>query len=853
MFTFSFSYAFEAVPTTGTNSTLDTQYAAKQTELLTTKNAVIEKLATSYDETVANVGTITIPKSVYTQIAEKIYKEYMDVLAIAYSKKDLTATVGTTDGAARNNMAYADVATVSDYLTLVTCADANKTYLYDVLRANFENYKNDAKTEVNKIDTSLYSDDVMIKADPYQKTYKQYADEVKSDMTADIEKVTLASDASNSETDAAYKAVYDVTNGKLAEQTGYTDTTTNKRVVVTYKSQNVSYTAKNTTKTLLTKDQLGIGDSQDAATIASKKAQIAAHAAYYYNCYVTNRDATTAAGKEEIAAAKKLADAYVEVMNCRIENDPSAVVNTTNPDGTINVGDNGHSWIDVKKMYDDLADYAATCKVMVDATGKLVFDAAKIDKNLAKAKVEVYDGDTDYSSRDAVTNNAYAKNEDLAWAQEVKIAALEDARDDLLYKADKTDNYYDLEKAKITARYDEVIAKVKAATTVAQVDTISTSVTTSDIKNKGAVENYIKGLSKFATEKGKLDSYAAYVTGTTKSWEDGYKAPLTADELAKFYAKNNASTNPEIEALTETAKAQYDSAKTNKEAKEAKKAVEDQVAALPGYITIADKDAVTAAWKAADDLDATIDNQAKLNNSVAQLKNAELKAINDAIDALPALDKVTVANKDAVKALVDAKDAYEANPMYKESGNFATYAKADTVKAYKNAVREAARKDVEATIAALPDNATSAQVAAARKAYDAFVEEYQNAHVPYDAKNMIINLEKLTYFEAQAAAQIIKDVQSLKITAGSTAKKGSITVKWTVKGNVAAADGFQVWKSTKKNSGFKKAITTTKQTYKNTKGLKKGTRYYYKVRAYKVVDGKNVYSDWSNKAIRKAK
>ena len=97
------------------------------------------------------------------------------------------------------------------------------------------------------------------------------------------------------------------------------------------------------------------------------------------------------------------------------------------------------------------------------------------------------------------------------------------------------------------------------------------------------------------------------------------------------------------------------------------------------------------------------------------------------------------------------------------------------------------------------------------------------------------------------------EVKALKITTGSKAKKGSITVSWTVKGNASLADGFQVWKSTKKNSGFKKAITTKKQSYKNTKGLKKGTRYYYKVRAYKVVDGKNVYSDWSNKAIRKAK
>ena len=101
--------------------------------------------------------------------------------------------------------------------------------------------------------------------------------------------------------------------------------------------------------------------------------------------------------------------------------------------------------------------------------------------------------------------------------------------------------------------------------------------------------------------------------------------------------------------------------------------------------------------------------------------------------------------------------------------------------------------------------------------------------------------------------QEIAAVEALKITAKSTAKKGSITVKWTVKGDKAAADGFQVWKSTKAQKGYKKAITTKKTSFKNTKNLKKGVRYFYKVRAYKVVDGVKYYSDWSNKANRIAK
>ena len=85
---------------------------------------------------------------------------------------------------------------------------------------------------------------------------------------------------------------------------------------------------------------------------------------------------------------------------------------------------------------------------------------------------------------------------------------------------------------------------------------------------------------------------------------------------------------------------------------------------------------------------------------------------------------------------------------------------------------------------------------------------------------------------------------------------GKLAVKltWTVPEDFEF-DGFDIFRSTERYSGFgtKPFFSTSKTSYKNNKDLEVGNTYYYKVRAYKVVNGRKVYTGWSTKAWRTIK
>ncbi len=108
---------------------------------------------------------------------------------------------------------------------------------------------------------------------------------------------------------------------------------------------------------------------------------------------------------------------------------------------------------------------------------------------------------------------------------------------------------------------------------------------------------------------------------------------------------------------------------------------------------------------------------------------------------------------------------------------------------------------------------------------------------------------------ADKKAKLVKGVQNTTIVLKSKlTKDGKVLLTWT-KSKGYKVDRFEIYRSTKKNSAYgTKAFFTTKDgdrsKYLNTKNLKAGRTYYYKVRGVRIIDGQKYYTEYSSKAWR---
>ena len=248
------------------------------------------------------------------------------------------------------------------------------------------------------------------------------------------------------------------------------------------------------------------------------------------------------------------------------------------------------------------------------------------------------------------------------------------------------------------------------------------------------------------------------IEAARKAYDD-----LTDDQKAKVDAETLKKLTDAETALAAAEKDAADTAAAN--------TVSETINALPDAdkVTTADKNAIEAARKAYDDL--TDDQKKKVSDdTLKKLTDAEdaLKAagVSDTINALPAADEVTTANKDAIEA---ARAAYDALTNAQKG-----YVSADTLKNLTDAEDALAAAGASDTINALPaaSNVTTADkddIEAARAAYDALTNA-QKGYVSADT------LKKLTDAEdALAAAGVSDTINALPAASDvTTADKDAI-------------------------------------------------------------------------------
>ena len=758
-----------------------------------------------------------------------------------------------------------------------------------VARADFAEKKAEVLSAVDQINLSVYSTTV-------DKATGKSAYDLAKDKIAEIKKaINAVTIATNADVDAVKAALdkigatetvtYNTATGEYGTETTTVDAGALKDVVkivdITDANVVIGYKLANALGYLTTAQE-----AADATTLAAKKAaylsRVNANAAQYLAANAT-------ATGDKAAKVKAEKDAYVAGMTAIInaattDDELKAIANDTD---AIAVPDNTNFYYTANAaLIADLEAVAAKYKAYKDADGNFVKDAEAIDAIVANAKVDAYKANAAWlgfaTAETAIkadaTNTAPAVSKEVI---ETEKAAIEAGRKTALETAP---GYYAVEEAKVNELFDKLIAAVDAAKTNSAVEAVYTDNTgvtgLSDIDTKTEVETAIKAMAAFDDNKAKLTGYKQLLNGSLTSSDTGYRDFTAYDDdfFAGFYAEKGARTEASVAALLNDAKAVLDAVKTKSQLDAEKKAVEDKIAALPATITTANDAAVKAAYDAATSynkdagftMDTTnIANVATLKLAVTALAKAEKKEITDAIAKLPV--NVTSADKENIKALIKKAEAFDAkcdtDGIYAGTG-VAKIADA-TLSGKLVTIRGQERDAVKKAIDAIPFNVTEADkatVEAARALYDAYVAEYTDYTVaaPHGynqnaAKDITdAKFKELADAEATLAA-IAKDEKAKKIAAVESFKIKTTTkrytgskmrVNWTVvSGDESAIDGYRVYYSTKKsNSGYKYLAKTTKKYINHTsikKSVKKGTRVYYRVRAYVEIDGQRYFSDYS--------
>ena len=241
--------------------------------------------------------------------------------------------------------------------------------------------------------------------------------------------------------------------------------------------------------------------------------------------------------------------------------------------------------------------------------------------------------------------------------------------------------------------------------------------------------------------------------------------------------------------------------------------------------------------------------------------------------------KVTVKTKNMTEAIKQAKENKSAEIVLDVKADDVKTAAKVSAELPASAIKQIANDTTAALAVSTPmgkaiiDRETLSEIAKSAEGLVVTIEVSKNSDgkmevaVKSAGKTLYTSVEETQDPEADQQTKLEKiktGVKATTLTARSkrvktSSGKTAIKVTWT-KSKGYKVDYYEVFRSTKKSSFSKKPFYTTKNAknpatrtyYVNTKSLKKGTTYYYKVRGVRIINGEKVYTKWSKMAIRKA-
>ena len=860
-FTFTFGSAMSAfaAPSAGdkAKSLLDEAY----------RTAVATEFDVDYDTVNTSANDITVFTVNKAAVQAGIYAAYQATkAAINDSNANNVLKVDTTDSGTSDAQKIAALR-----VALETSAVTGGTYVADSLDAAFDAYKAALVDIVNAISTDKYTTTsyedlgVAIFTAKNGNTYETSREAANADKQWALDAIAKAkfdvAGAANASTEAKWNTTYENLYTKVFGEV-FTLVEHKDDVIDTNKVTSVSYDLKNPAYSTDAKEK------GDAATLEVKKAQAKAT--------LVSVITTFEVGSSYKPAYANAVAAYKECMEYLIDNataDPTSLVGKAISAATSTTvtltGESAINYIDRTADAAKAKADAASNKQVANIQGAY-YDDAKAAKALNAVLMAVYGGTTyDSATQTAGVNTLYSAYAKLTAGEKAK---LKDARDYSEVEADanneftfKTYNtgsladakYYAKEFEAVKAAVDEYCAAIDKAETQLDVDKAEEAFKAATLNKKIEKAGDVK-TTITKVDDSVLSAYFTKVKGSNDiyiTWNGGkaYDNSFVKANYVQFLIAKGARTVKEADALYAEACAVIDAYKTKAQLTTEAAAVQAKIEALPATITLADKAAVAEAAKAYTDLASQfrdyVANASKLKNAVKKLENLEAAEVIKLINALPALSKVTVADKAAIKAVADAYKAWDKEDMYNETAFVPTRTPVTDITAagsYTDKLQAAEKQALQdaytplgakwAVDAITLDDADA--VKALQEATAAYIAEY-NDSLGFEANlekiaALINNLAKFTADDAKAYVQDL----AIAVRTAKSGKKVKVTVNADVQKLVD--NGYTVtykfYKSTKKGSGYKNTVNKTTNTYTNTNPVK-GKNYYKVKLVVKNADG----------------